>query len=131
MKDLGRFPDLRPTLLDYADLGVNGLSMAGKSLRPVMEGTGPSPYEVIVSGFHDSHIRCIRTETHSLILGAEGDTDELYDLDADPRERKNIISDSGNLAGDMASLVGTVYLGKKAHPRGVQGKMEVAGTALE
>ncbi|MHC4563578.1 MAG: sulfatase, partial [Planctomycetota bacterium] len=94
---LGRFPDLMPTLLDLAGLGANSMALAGRSLRSVLEGGDESPYKATVTGFFPSNIRCIRNERYSLIVNAEGDTDELYDLDADPREITNIIADSGEI----------------------------------
>ncbi len=128
---LGRFPDLLPTILDLAGFGAAGVSMAGKSLRPAIEGSAATIYPATVSGFFPTTMRCIRTQQHSLFLGAEGDTDELYDLQADPRERTNIIGKCPQIAADMVKLISPIYLGQTDIHRGVQGTMEVAGTSLE
>jgi len=131
VQTLGRFPDLLPTMLDVAGLGAAGMSMAGRSLKPVIEGQDVTLYPATVSGFFPTTMRCIRTQQHSLFLGAEGDTDELYDLQADPRERSNIIAEAGDVAAEMVKLIPSIYLGQARAPRGVQGTMEVAHTSLE
>ena len=127
---LGRFPDLLPTMLDLAGLGAACAAMAGRSLKPVIEGQDVTLYPATVSGFFPTTMRCIRTRRHSLFLGAEGDTDELYDLDADPRERTNIIGQAGDVAAEMVKLISPIYLGQARAARGVQGTMEVAHTSL-
>jgi arylsulfatase A-like enzyme len=131
VQTLGRFPDLLPTMLDLAGLGAAGMCMAGRSLKPVIEGQDVTLYPATVSGFFETAMRCIRTQQHSLFLGAEGDTDELYDLQADPRERTNIIAEAGDVAAEMVKLISPIYLGQRRTARGVQGTMEVAHTSLE
>jgi len=131
VQTLGRFPDLLPTLLDTAGFGEATMSMAGRSLKPVLYGHDVTLYPATVSGFFPTTMRCIRTQQHSLFLGAEGDTDELYDLHADPRERTNIIGHAGDLAAKMVKLISPIYLGQRTQPRGVQGSMEVADTSLD
>ena len=128
---LGRFPDLLPTVLDVVGAGANNVSLAGTSLKPVLDGTGGSPYEAIVAGFHPAEHRVIRNEQFSLFLNPEADTDELYDLQADPREMTNIIADHGAVVEELMSKIGSAYFKKSRPARGVQGDMEVAGTSLE
>ena len=130
-KTLGRFPDLLPTLLDYAGKSANGKSMAGRTLKPVIENGAPSPYKATVTGYFGSVERSIRTEQHNLFIRKEDELDELYDIIADPRETKNIIAHNAKLAEELASRIGVAYMGNKTVPRGVQGKMEVADTSLE
>ncbi|KKO03463.1 hypothetical protein LCGC14_0093870 [marine sediment metagenome] len=131
VKALGRFPDLMPTLLDVVGLGANNMALAGKSLKSVLEGDDTSPYAATVSGFFPSDIRCVRNQRYSLIVNAEGDTDELYDLDADPRETTNIISGSADIVAELMRGIGSMFFKQKSQVRGVQGSMEVAGTSLE
>jgi arylsulfatase A-like enzyme len=127
---LGRFPDLMPTLLDLAGLDGNARCMAGRSLKPVIEGTGPSPYAATLSGFFSGSDRCIRTEQYSYVVRPEGAPDELYDLSTDPRERSNIIGRKRDVAERLLNEFGAVYFSRRAKPRGVQGAFEVADTAL-
>lgn len=127
---LGRFPDLTPTLLDLAGFGANSLAMAGKSLKPILQGTGQSPYAATISGFFPAVDRCIRDERYSYVVRPEGQAHELYDLAADPRERKNLIDDGREIAQALLNEIGSAYFGRQAKPRGVQGTYEVAHTAL-
>jgi len=128
--DLARFCDLMPTLLDLAGLGANATCMSGRSLRAILEGTGKSPYKAVFSGYFNGQDRCIRSERYSYVVRPAGQKDELYDLQADPRERNNLIDESPEAAGEMLDKVGTVYFGSGPKPRGVQGGFEVADTAL-
>ena len=128
--DLGRFPDLMPTLLDLAGLKGNLFCMAGKSLKPVLDGTGGSPYTATMSGFFPAQDRCIRNERYSYVVRPEGEPDELYDLEADPRERNNIVDKAPDMAESLLNEFGAIYFGKRPKPRGVQGSFEVADTSL-
>ncbi len=128
---LGRFPDLLPTVLDVVGAGGNNVSLAGNSLKPVLDRTGGSPYEAVVAGFRPAEHRVIRNEQFSLFLNPESDTDELYDLKADARETTNIIADHGEVVDELMSRIGSAYFTKARPARGVQGDMEVAGTSLE
>jgi arylsulfatase A-like enzyme len=127
---LGRFPDLTPTLLDLAGLGTDNLSLAGKSLMPVIEGTGTSPYKATISGFFPGVDRSIRNERYSYVIRPEGQAHELYDLLADPREKCSLIDDGKEIAQALLNEIGSAYFGRQAKPRGVQGTYEVAHTAL-
>jgi len=129
-KGLGRFPDVMPTLLDFAGLAGNAACMAGRSLRPVIEGTGISPNAATVSGYFPSVDRAVRDERYSYVMRPAGQSDELYDLQADPREHENLIGKAPQVAQRLQSQVGTVYLSARAKPRGVQGSMEVAHTPV-
>lgn len=129
--DLARFPDLAPTLLDLAGLGANNMGMAGTSLRPIIEGTGQSPYPAVVSGVFPAEDRCIRTERYSYILRPAGQLDELYDLQADPLEQENLIDRSQDVAVQMLASIGAAYLQQVSEQRGVQGSFEVAHTSLD
>ena len=127
---LGRFPDLMPTLLDLAGLAGNTPCMAGRSLKPVIEGSGGSPYEATITGFFSGEDRCIRNEQYSYVVRPAGEPDELYDLQADPRERSNVIDQNKDVAEALLTQFGSIYFSRLAKPRGVQGSFEVADTAL-
>ena len=128
--DLGRFPDLSPTLLDLAGLGSNTPAMAGRSLRPVIEGKGGSPYRATVSGYFGRPDRCIRDQRNSYVMRPAGQKDELYDLQADPRERNDLIDADKPTAKRLLEAIGSVYLPASTKVRGVQGTMEVANTPV-
>ncbi len=128
--DLARFTDLLPTLLDLADLAADASPMAGVSLRPVLEGTGSTPYRATVSGYFGGVERCIRNQRYSYVMTPEGETDLLFDLQEDPRERMNLIDSRPEVVRELLASIGAVYFGRKAKPRGIQGAMEEAGTSL-
>ncbi|HRR82022.1 MAG TPA: sulfatase [Planctomycetota bacterium] len=130
VSDLGRFPDLTPTLLDLAGLGANQPALSGKSLKPVLEGTGRSPYRATVSGFFPAVERCLRNERYSYVIRPEGQPHELYDLAADPRETTNLIDQGKDIAQALLNEIGSAYFGRAAKPRGVQGTYELAHTSL-
>ena len=130
VQDLGRFPDLLPTLLDLAGLKADTLALAGTSLKPVLEGTGRSPCRATVSGYFDAPERCIRNERYSYVLRPEGEKDQLFDLLDDPRETKNLLDQKPDVARQLVAEIGAVYFGRKTKPRGIQGAFETAHTTL-
>ena len=85
--------DLAPTLLDLAGLDASDLGdIDGRSLAPVLRGEGrrgaPVVAEYLAEGVsapmvmvRDGALKYVR---------CPGDPDVLYDLDADPRERRNL-----------------------------------------
>lgn len=118
-----RLMDLAPTLLDL--VGLRGPADAGgKSVRPVVEGkeggrvafSENEPYKqerkdyphyrVEVPGIAGKW-RSVRTGDAKLILipTAHGLTEELYDLEADPGETRNIIDERPELADRLRRLL--------------------------
>ncbi len=93
---------LMPTLFDYAGLGTMQRAK-GKSLRPVMEQPeGPAPgwlWPIVSEGRHMEALRTGRLKyirrwgfVTRIRRGRQSETlhDELYDLDRDPGETKNL-----------------------------------------
>lgn len=128
--DLARFPDLLPTLLDLTGLGNNTNSMAGTSLRPVIEATGGTPYKATITGFFPGLPRTVRNKRYSYMMKEPGEGDELYDLEADPYERNNILNDNLDVAQALVNEIGGAYFAPETKPRGLQGSFEVADTPL-
>ncbi len=108
--------DFAPTILDYAGLPVP-TDMQGRSLRPLAVGRPPSDWRTSMYyryWMHLAHFNIpahygIRTERHKLIyyygeaLGSAGAINEptppeweLFDLEADPQEMKNIYHNPGS-----------------------------------
>jgi len=122
--------DFAPTILDFAGLKAPA-SMQGRSLRPLLEGKSVRDWRssVYYAYFENSWAlagkgkeamrdptfefftahrvsphRGVRTQRHKLIeYYAEGDYWELFDLEKDPNELRNVFADSA-YAGVVRSL---------------------------
>ncbi len=110
LSDLVCSVDVPATLVDLAGVGVPD-HYQGFSLRPLLDGGGPwRRRDVLVEYFEDPPFPalptmvCLRTADRKLIHYLRpGESDELYDLQADPEERHNVIADA-RYAGDLAAL---------------------------
>jgi len=96
--------DLAPTLLELAGREP-GAGIQGRSFLPLLRGDAPGDWRssFLVEYYSDTvfpRIRnmgyvAVRTERHKLIHYLElEDMDELYDLESDPYEERNLIEDS-------------------------------------
>ncbi|MDB5320177.1 MAG: arylsulfatase family protein [Phycisphaerales bacterium] len=92
--------DLAPTLLGFADVAIPP-SMQGRSWRPLLEGK-PAPdwrsaffYEYFFErGYAIPTVTAVRTDTAKLIkYPGHDDWTELFDLQKDPYEIKNLYGD--------------------------------------
>lgn len=94
--------DILPTILDYAGVSSPG-GFHGASLRPVLEDPAARVHEHVMISFHRFAragcevggfypIRCVTDGRWKLAINLL-DTDELYDLAADPYEMVNRIDD--------------------------------------
>ncbi len=98
--------DVAPTLLEYAGAEIeNGIQ--GHSLMPVIEGTAENWRSSFLLEYYSDTVferienmgyKAVRTDRYKYIQYTDLDgMDELYDLEDDPYELKNII-DEGNAA---------------------------------
>jgi arylsulfatase A-like enzyme len=99
--------DIAPTLLDLCGVEVPE-EMEGVPLGPWMRGETAEPVrEFVVSEECTWQMKwAIRTERHKFILAREEDfygtpMRELYDLQADPDELRNIVEDEPAIAADL------------------------------
>ena len=90
--------DLLPTLCDYAELPIPS-GLHGLSLLPMLEGkANKTRHDYVVSEWHTEYGyiitpgRMLRTERYKYTKYIEGDGEELYDLENDPGETHNLIS---------------------------------------
>ncbi|MBV9281641.1 MAG: sulfatase [Chloroflexi bacterium] len=127
---LAQFHDVLPTLLDLLEIPYDADAFHGRSLVPLMRGDVQRLREAIITGYERGEDRCIRTEGWSLIQRASG-RDELYDLVEDPAEQTNRVESRPDIAAELAGYFGDFYRVRPHRPSGgVQGRDEVAGTAL-
>ncbi len=98
----GEQVDLLPTILDLAGLQVPEWA-EGKSLRPLMEPGGEAPdrptfsYELTTASRFtapESGAFAVLLGRHKLVHRLRSGCEELYDLDADPGETRNLAAES-------------------------------------
>jgi arylsulfatase A-like enzyme len=126
-KALVQFPDLLPTLLELVGLKNSITSMHGRSFAPVLLGQEDRHREAVIAGYYAGVDRCIRDGIWSYIQRPEGETDELYNLQEDPRETRNLIDVYPQEAVRLASYFGSYWRRRVTHiVKGIQGEYEVA-----
>ncbi|HUP24950.1 MAG TPA: sulfatase-like hydrolase/transferase [Thermoanaerobaculia bacterium] len=81
--------DLSATFLDYGGQAVPG-DMDSRSLRPVMEGASEHHREWVRSGLRDW--RLVWDGRYKYVTGFAGEAEQLFDLEADPWEDRNILA---------------------------------------
>ena len=87
--------DLVPTMCDAAGIQPPP-GAVGHSLRPLAETPGATGGEgYIVTEIPVNAGRVVRTARHKLISYAGDTVEQLYDMEADPGEMKNLAQDSG------------------------------------
>lgn len=80
--------DLFPTFCDYAGASAPP-GIDGRTLRPVIEGRSAGVREVLYTGYRDAQ-RSIRDARWKLIRYPLVDQTQLFDLERDPHERRNL-----------------------------------------
>lgn len=109
--------DFAPTFLELAGLPVPA-DMQGRSLVPVLKGVPPKDWRKSMyyryyhdPGHHNTRAHYgVRTTTHKLIHYWKKDAWELFDLQADPGEQRNLHGQPGmeklteNLKAELARL---------------------------
>jgi arylsulfatase A-like enzyme len=126
---LASFHDVLPTLLDAIGLGNNLDTLPGRSLMPLIRGEVSAVRQAVISGYFAAPDRCIRDRVWSYIRRPEGEPDEPYNLQEDPKETVNLVDRYPQEAQRLAGMFGTLYALRGAPVKGVQGKYEVAHTS--
>jgi len=128
---LVQFQDVAPTLLDLLEFPESLEAMHGRSFRAVLERDADEHREAIITGYHEGVDRCIRTKRLSFIERPSGVRDELYDLEKDPREQRNIIETHREEADRLARAFGRLYRSRRRRATGIQGKYELSSSGLD
>jgi arylsulfatase A-like enzyme len=100
--------DLLPTILDYLGVETKGLKFEGESLRPAIEGTGElDPRQYGMQGT----LRSAADGRHKLIHDLGNGSFELYDLQADPKEKTDRLRQDRRAFHGLRELL-TSWLGR-------------------
>ena len=87
--------DMLPTLCDLAGIAVPA-TLLGKSIRPVLSDQTIPWKEAIFLNVDDNQQRVVRTDRYKYIrLNRPNDNEVLFDLQQDPGETKNMVTDPG------------------------------------
>jgi len=114
--------DIAPTILEAAGVPI-GEHIQGRSLVPLLRGEPTNWRQALLIEFYsyenpmpwlvDMDYRVVRTERHKYIHWVkQPDLDELYDLQADPYELRNLADDpaSADLAAELKRELGRLVL---------------------
>jgi len=124
--------DLLPTTLDLLGLEHEAVCMTGKSAWKLVTGEVKKLRDVVITGYHQSPIRCVRDEEWSLVVRPDAGN-ELYDLVKDPEEKNNVITERKDVAKRLLSYLGYFSYTKlpKTQMENVQEAYEWAHTAMQ
>jgi arylsulfatase A-like enzyme len=129
---LVQFHDVLPTILDVLGYGNDAAAMHGRSFRPVLEGDADRHREAIIVGYHAAQDRCVRDGRWSYVRRPAGEPDELYDLERDPRETRNLIDEQPEEARRLAGAFGPYfYRAPIGEVKGIQGRYEMGSAAVD
>lgn len=82
--------DLVPTLLDYLEIEAPGLRLDGTSLRPLAE-EGERVHDQVISSW--GALRSVRSDRYKLVMNLYSGEAELYDLENDPGETRDLAAE--------------------------------------
>ncbi len=110
IRDLVICPDIAPTLIEFAG-GRPGAQVQGRSLAPLLAGRRRGWRKSFLVEYWAEQAmpwlvgmtyKAVRTDRHKLIhwvnRGVAGELDELYDLERDPWELKNLVRSTRHAA---------------------------------
>jgi arylsulfatase A-like enzyme len=113
--------DLLPTILDLLGIAYPADQIQGRSLLPVLAGKKEQVNDYIFArteqGLPPTRTACylVRSLRWALILQQGGKQRELYDLQADPGERRNVIAQQAEQAEKMVRAF-RLFAAKQATP---------------
>ena len=96
--------DFYPTLLEYLGLAVpEGRGIVGESFLPVLQGRRDESRDHVIIYDEYGDTRMVRTTTWKYVQRYPDGPNELWDLESDPDERRNLIDDPSQ-AGRIVDL---------------------------
>jgi arylsulfatase A-like enzyme len=85
--------DLFPTLLDYLDIPNREENLPGASFAPLLRGAEIPGHEVVIVYDEYGPVRMVRTRDWKYVHRYPYGPHELYDLQSDPGEERNLAND--------------------------------------
>ncbi len=129
---LVHFYDILPTILESLGLKSVTENMHGKSFFPVLKNKINEHRSAIIAGYHEGFERCIRDKNWSYVIRPKGELDELYNIENDWRETKNVIEKYQQEALRLAEMFNNYfYQPLKEVGRGLQGEYEMASGEID
>jgi choline-sulfatase len=110
--------DLLPTVCDYAGLKTPP-DVTGRSVKPVIDGKAGA-WREFVAGEVAGGGRMIRTPGHKYVAYRNDPVEQLFDMEADAGETKNLAADSSSALGAHRKLLKD-WEGRLKLPPGKQG----------
>lgn len=128
---LVQFHDVLPTVLDLLGHANDTAAMHGRSFRAVLDGDTDAHRPAIIVGYREAADRCVRGLTWSYIRRPAGEPDELYNLEDDPRETRNLVDEHPDEARRLAARFGPYFFRAPiAEVKGIQGRYEMGSGAV-
>lgn len=126
------FHEILPTVLELLGQKNNTEAMHGKSFIPILKGETNEHRQAIITGFYKGFDRCIRDKKWSYIARPDEKSDELYDLQNDPQETKNMIDKYHEEALRLSRMFGSYFhQAPRRVIKGLQGRYEMASGKVE
>lgn len=109
--------DVTPTILDLQQLPFPREEVQGKSLLPLLTGERDRVNEFVFSrGGFQSTFFIVRAARATLLLHKDGKQRALYDMDADPWQTRNVISEQPDRAAALTEAFRKHALAQKYPP---------------
>jgi arylsulfatase A-like enzyme len=97
----------------------------------VLDGDTDAHRPAIIVGYREAADRCVRDLTWSYIRRPAGEPDELYNLEDDPRETRNLVDEHPDEARRLAAQFGPYFFRSPiAEVKGIQGRYEMGSGAV-
>lgn len=121
VKEIASHIDLFPTILDLCAVNVSGLKLDGMSLKPLLQSSGSWPERTLFThnpiDETNKYPGAVRTQRHRLVREIQGSAGgskarandasarpwQLYDMEADPGQEKDIAADHPDLVQKLAA----------------------------
>ncbi len=109
--------DLMPTLFDLFEIPYPEQGMQGKSLLPMLAGEVDGVNDYAFSRtVGDNPCYVVRDHRWALLLYQGGEKRELYDMEADPRQTRNIIEQEPGRAAELAAAFRAFAVEQRSPP---------------